>query len=91
MLYQCQHLAQVGQVSSTCVLVVCMWQLPILLNFDASQDTNTLDKFKEDLVAQLRPVAWANVVFTSAKTGQRLPKVLDAVAASGEQHRCTGY
>jgi predicted GTPase len=42
---------------------------------------------QKDLVAQLRPVSWANIVYTSAKTGQRLPKVLDAVAAAGKQHR----
>jgi len=52
------------------------------------QDTNTLDEFKKDLLAQMRPISWAFVVFTSALTGQRLSKVLDAVTAAGEQHRC---
>ena len=52
-----------------------------------AQDTNTLVEHQKDLLAQLRPVSWANVVYTSAKTGQRLPKVLEAVAAAGKQHR----
>jgi hypothetical protein len=52
-----------------------------------AQDTNTLMEHQKDLLAQLRPVSWANVVYTSAKTGQRLSKVLEAVAAAGKQHR----
>ena len=36
---------------------------------------------------QLRPVEWANVVFTSAKTGQRVQRVLDAVEAAAAEHR----
>lgn len=52
-----------------------------------AQDTNTLMEHQKDLLAQLRPVSWANVVYTSAKTGQRLSKVLEAVAAAGMQHR----
>ena len=52
-----------------------------------AQDTNTLVEHQKDLLAQLRPVSWANVVYTSAKTGQRLSKVLEAVAAAGKQHR----
>ena len=51
------------------------------------QDTNTLKTFEEDLLAQLRPINWAAVVFTSAVTGQRLPKILDAVGEAGAQHR----
>ena len=51
------------------------------------QDTGTLKAFQEDLLAQLRPVDWAAVVFTSATTRQRLPRILDAVAEAGAQHR----
>lgn len=53
----------------------------------AVQETNTLKNYQEDLLSQLRPINWAQVVFTSAVTGQRLPKILDAVQAAGEQHR----
>lgn len=30
---------------------------------------------------------WANVVFTSALTGQRVRRVLDAATAAAEEHR----
>lgn len=52
-----------------CVLVINKW--------DAVRDkqTSTLNEYKDDVLAQLRPVSWANIVFTSAKTGQRVPKV----------------
>ena len=36
---------------------------------------------------QLRPVEWANIVFTSATTGQRVKRVLDAATAAAEEHR----
>lgn len=52
-----------------------------------AQDTGTLKAFQEDLLAQLRPVDWAAVVFTSATTRQRLPRILEAVAEAGAQHR----
>lgn len=39
------------------------------------------------LPVQLRPVEWANIVFTSAVTGQRVKRVLDAVTAAAEEHR----
>ena len=52
-----------------------------------NKETNTLRDFEADLKAQLRPIDWALVVFTSATTGQRVARVLDAVAAAAEQHR----
>ena len=36
---------------------------------------------------QLRPIEWANIVFISAKTGQRVKRVLDAATAASEEHR----
>ena len=41
-----------------------------------------LSEFEAGVRAQLRPVEWANIVFTSAKTGQRVKRVLDAVTAA---------
>ncbi len=54
-----------------------------------NKETNTLRDYEADLKAQLRPIDWALVVFTSATTGQRVPRILDAVAAAAEQHRCS--
>mmetsp|Transcript_16392 Transcript_16392/g.49130 ORF Transcript_16392/g.49130 Transcript_16392/m.49130 type:complete len:660 (-) Transcript_16392:1075-3054(-) len=64
-----------------CVIIVNKWDLI------PNKETNTLKNYQEDLLSQLRPINWAQVVFTSAVTGQRLPKILDAVQAAGEQHR----
>lgn len=49
----------------------------VINKWDAVRDkqTGTLNEYKDDVLAQLRPVSWANIVFTSAKTGQRVPKV----------------
>lgn len=64
-----------------CVVVVNKW--------DAVPDkTNTtLADYEANVRAQLRPVEWANVVFTSAKTGQRVKRVLDAAIAAAAEHR----
>ena len=40
-----------------------------------------------ELRASLRAVEWANVVFCSAASGQRVPRVLEAVAAAAREHR----
>ena len=39
------------------------------------------------MLAQLRPVSWATVVFTSAVTKQRVMQILDAASAASENHR----
>ncbi|EFN51402.1 hypothetical protein CHLNCDRAFT_37436 [Chlorella variabilis] len=39
------------------------------------------------LLSSLRPIEWANIVFISAKTGQRVKRVLDAAAAAAAEHR----
>lgn len=64
-----------------CVVCVNKW--------DAIPDKNnsTLGDFELNVRSQLRPVEWANVVFTSAKTGQRVKRVLEAATAAAEEHR----
>jgi len=42
--------------------------------------------FAEDVKAQLRPVEWAEIVFTCAKTGARCDKVLGLVSKCGAEH-----
>ena len=64
-----------------CVVVVNKWDAV------ADKQTNTLRDFEEDLRAQLRPIQWASVVFTSARTGQRVTRVLEAVHGAAAQHR----
>eukprot|EP00887_Chlorella_sp_A99_P006783 scaffold2.g6783.t1 len=67
-----------------CVVVVNKWDaMPV-------RTSASLAEFEAGVRAQLRPVEWANIVFTSAKTGQRVKRVLDAVtAAAGRTARST--
>ena len=51
-----------------------------------TKDTHTLATYQKELLAQLRPLDWASVVFTSALSGQRVHKILEAAAAAGEEH-----
>lgn len=64
-----------------CVVVVNKWDLV------PNKTDTTLADFELEVRAQLRPIEWANIVFTSAKTGQRVKKVLDAAVAAAEEHR----
>jgi predicted GTPase len=44
-------------------------------------------RFFLNFLLQLRPIEWANIVFISAKTGQRVKRVLDAASAASAEHR----
>jgi GTP-binding protein len=73
-----EYIAQQGRA---CVVAVNKWDaVPAKTN-------TTLADFETLVRSQLRPVEWANVVFVSAKTGQRVARVLDAAAASAVEHR----
>ena len=63
-----------------CVVVVNKWdKVP-------DKGDRTLSDFEANVRAELRPVEWANIVFTSALTGQRVKRVLDAATAAAEEH-----
>ena len=53
----------VAEQGRACVLVVNKWDAV------AGKDSDTLARAREELLQQLRPLAWATVVFTSAVTG----------------------
>lgn len=63
-----------------CVIVVNKW--------DCIQDksSKTMEAYRTDVLASLRPISWATVVFTSATTGQRVNKILDAATEAGKEH-----
>ncbi|PRW61158.1 GTPase Der [Chlorella sorokiniana] len=64
-----------------CVIAVNKWDtIPV-------KTDKTLADYEADVRAQLRPIEWANIVFISAKTGQRVKRVLDAATAASEEHR----
>eukprot|EP00884_Botryococcus_braunii_P023684 jgi/Botrbrau1/99/Bobra.0022s0088.2 len=71
----------VAAEGKACVIVVNKW--------DAVQgkDSNTMMEYEKEVLAQLRPLSWASVVFTSATTGRRVEKILDSVSAAGAEHR----
>lgn len=73
-----EYIAEQGRA---CVVVVNKWDAV------PAKTGTTLADFELNVRSQLRPVEWANIVFTSAKTGQRVLRVLDAAEAAAEEHR----
>lgn len=63
-----------------CVVVVNKWDM-------IPKAEVTVADMEANVRAELRLVEWANIVFTSAKTGQRVFRVLDAATAAAEEHR----
>ena len=54
------------------VLIVNKWDL-------VEKDTHTIEKFKQDMLKDLAFMSYVPMLFISAKTGQRVNKVLDLV------------
>ena len=73
----CEIIAAEGRA---CVIVVNKW--------DCIKDKSnkTMDAYRTDVLASMRPISWASVVFTSATTGQRVTRVLDACTEAGKKH-----
>ncbi|EIE26647.1 P-loop containing nucleoside triphosphate hydrolase protein [Coccomyxa subellipsoidea C-169] len=64
-----------------CVIVVNKWDTV------AGKDANTHVTFQKEIISQLRALSWATIVFTSATTGQRVARILEAAYAAGEEHK----
>ena len=62
------------------VLIVNKWDL-------IEKDTHTMNRFKKDLGTDLSFMSYVEMLFISAKNGQRVNKVLDAVDSAYEQSR----
>lgn len=62
------------------VLVVNKWDL-------IEKDTNTMNRFKKDMGVDLAFMDYVPMLFISAKNGQRVGKVLEAVVSAFEQSR----
>lgn len=60
------------------VIVVNKWDL-------VEKDTNTINKFKKDIGADLTFMSYAPLLFISAKTGQRVSKVMETAISVYEQ------
>ena len=63
------------------VLVVNKWDL-------VEKDPRTVQRYLDEIARELNFMRWAPVVFISALTGQRAPRVLDeAIAVDAERHK----
>ncbi|MFM2429458.1 MAG: hypothetical protein RLZZ511_671 [Cyanobacteriota bacterium] len=64
-----------------CIVIMNKW--------DAieDKDTYTILEHMKQVQARLHFTDWADVVFTSAATGQRVEKIFDMIAPAAEQHR----
>ena len=65
-----------------CAIVLCInkWDL-------VDKDTHTMNKYTNDMRLKLRVFEYAEIVYTSALTGQRIQKILDAAQVASENHR----
>ncbi len=61
-----------------CILVVNKWDL-------IEKDSETLVQYKKRVYEDLKYLSYAPILFISALTGQRVPKILDLVDEVGEQ------
>jgi len=63
-----------------CVIIVNKWDL-------VEKDTHTVEYAKETIRNKLKFLSYAPVLFTSALTGQRVPKVLETIDSLVEKSR----
>lgn len=78
---QDQKLAgRVEDAGRACILVVNKWDA-------VEKDSTTIYDYERDLRSRLHFIEWAEMIFISAQTGQRVEKILDLVNVAAEQHR----
>jgi GTP-binding protein len=78
---QDQKLAgRIAEDGRACVLVVNKWDL-------IEKDSHTIYDHERRVRDRLYFVEWADAIYVSALTGQRIEKVLDLVNAAAEQHQ----
>ncbi|GAB4347077.1 MAG: ribosome biogenesis GTPase Der [Cyanophyceae cyanobacterium] len=78
---QDQRLAnRIEDDGKACIIVVNKWDA-------VEKESDTIYQVERELRSRLYFIDWAEIIFTSALTGQRVPKILDLVDISAEQHR----
>ena len=78
---QDQKLAgRIEEDGRACIIVVNKWDA-------VEKDSHTIYDFDHQISARLNFLDWAKRIFVSAKTGQRVPKILELVDQAFEQHR----
>jgi GTPase len=63
-----------------CIIVVNKWDA-------IEKDSATIYEVERSLRDRLYFLEWAEMIFVSAKTGKRVPNILDLVTIAAEQHR----
>lgn len=61
------------------IIVVNKWDL-------VEKDDKTINRYKEDILKELSFMSYAPIMFVSALTGQRIPKILEMVDFVSNQH-----
>ncbi|MEL6928356.1 MAG: ribosome biogenesis GTPase Der [Cyanobacteria bacterium J06600_6] len=51
------------------------------------KDNSTINQYRKEILARLYFMEWAQTIFVSAMTGQRVNKILDLVDSAAESHR----
>lgn len=78
---QDQKLAgRIAEEGRACVIVVNKWDA-------IEKDSHTIYEYEALLKERLLFIDWAETVFVSAKTGQRVEKIIDLVNTASEQHK----
>ncbi len=78
---QDQKLAgRVEEAGRACIIVVNKWDA-------VEKDSYTIYDYEKDVKSRLNFLEWADVIFVSAMTGQRVEKILDLVTTAAEQHK----
>jgi GTP-binding protein len=78
---QDQKLAgRIADDGRACVIVVNKWDA-------IEKDSHTIYDYEKEIRSRLHFIEWAEMIFISAKTGQRVEKILELVDVAAEQHR----
>ena len=62
------------------VLIVNKWDA-------IEKDSGTINQYRKEILSRLYFMEWAQLIFVSAMTGQRVNKILDLVDSAAEAHR----
>lgn len=78
---QDQKLAgRIAEEGRACIVVVNKWDA-------VEKDAYTIYDYEKEARSRLQFVDWAETIFVSAMTGQRVEKILDLVNQAAEQHK----
>lgn len=78
---QDQKLAgRIDEEGRACVIVVNKWDA-------IEKDSHTIYEFEEIFKQRLSFIEWAETIFVSAHTGQRVEKILELVNVAAEEHK----